>query len=46
MAAGAKDDKYENQVATSVIEAERVLTEKGLSPKTPGRFQLSAYSEE
>ena len=33
MAAGAKDDKYENQVATSVIEAERVLTEKGLSPK-------------
>ena len=31
MAAGAKDDKYENQVATSVIEAERVLTEKGLS---------------
>ena len=33
MAAGTKDDKYENQVATSVIEAERVLTEKGLSPK-------------
>ena len=46
MAAGAKDDKYENQVATSVIEAERVLTEKGLSPKDARGFQLSAYSEE
>lgn len=33
MAAAAKDDKFENQVAASVIEAERVLTEKGLSPK-------------
>ena len=33
MAAAAKDDKFENQVATSVVEAERVLTEKGLSPK-------------
>lgn len=33
MAAAAKDDKFENQVASSVIEAERVLTEKGLSPK-------------
>lgn len=33
MAAAAKDDKYENQVATSVTEAERILTEKGLSPK-------------
>ena len=33
MAAAAKDDTYENQVAASVIEAERVLTEKGLSPK-------------
>ena len=33
MAAAAKNDKYENQVASSVIEAERVLTEKGLSPK-------------
>ncbi len=41
MAAGAKDDKYENQVATSVIEAERVLTEKGLSPKRrPGDFNF------
>lgn len=33
MAAAAKDDKFENQVAASVAEAERVLTEKGLSPK-------------
>lgn len=33
MAAAAKDDTYENQVAASVVEAERVLTEKGLSPK-------------
>lgn len=33
MAAAAQDDQFENQVAASVIEAERVLTEKGLSPK-------------
>lgn len=33
MAAAAKYDKYENQVTASVVEAERVLTEKGLSPK-------------
>lgn len=33
MAAVAKDDTFENQVAASVVEAERVLTEKGLSPK-------------
>ncbi len=33
MAASAKDDKYENQVATSAVEAERVLVERGLSPK-------------
>ena len=33
MAAAAKDDKFENQVAASVVEAERVLTEKGVSPK-------------
>lgn len=33
LAAAARDDKFENQVATSVVEAERVLTEKGLSPK-------------
>ena len=33
MAAAAQDDAYENQVAASVVEAERVLVEKGLSPK-------------
>lgn len=33
MAVGAKNDKYENQVAASATEAERVLTEKGISPK-------------
>ena len=33
MAAAAKDDVYENQVAAGVVEAERVLVEKGLSPK-------------
>ena len=33
MATAAKDDKFENQVAASVVEAERVLTDKGLSPK-------------
>ncbi len=33
MAAAAKDDKHENFVAQSVVEAERTLMEKGLSPK-------------
>lgn len=33
MAAAAKDDAYENRVAAGVVEAERTLTEKGLSPK-------------
>ncbi|NLJ14038.1 MAG: cobaltochelatase subunit CobN [Ignavibacteria bacterium] len=33
MAAAAKDDEYENMVAKSIVEAEKVLTEKGLSPK-------------
>ncbi len=33
MAAAAKDDKYENYVAQSVVDAERTLVEKGLSPK-------------
>lgn len=33
MAAGAKDDQYTNMVADGVKEAERVLVEKGLSPK-------------
>lgn len=33
MAAAAKDDQFDNQVAAGVIEAERVLIEKGLTPK-------------
>lgn len=33
MAAAAKDDSFENQVAVGVVEAERALTEKGISPK-------------
>ncbi len=33
MAAAAKDDVYENQVAAGVVEAERTLIEKGLTPK-------------
>lgn len=41
MAAAAKDDNYENQVAASVVEAERVLTEKGLSPKDAREISTS-----
>ncbi|MGP1621214.1 MAG: cobaltochelatase subunit CobN [Candidatus Cryptobacteroides sp.] len=33
MAAAAKDDKFENQVAEGFKETERALTEKGVSPK-------------
>ena len=33
MAAAAKDDKYENLVAQSVVDAERTLIERGLPPK-------------
>ncbi|MDO4715794.1 MAG: cobaltochelatase subunit CobN [Bacteroidales bacterium] len=33
MAANAKDDSYTNQVAEGVVESERKLTERGLSPK-------------
>lgn len=33
MAAAAKNDKYENQVAEGVKESERMLTDKGVSPK-------------
>ncbi|WP_455674097.1 cobaltochelatase subunit CobN [Phocaeicola sp.] len=33
MAAAATDDQFENQVYAGVVEAERVLTEKGLTPK-------------
>ncbi len=33
MAAAAKEDRYENFVAKSVVDAEHALIEKGLSPK-------------
>ncbi len=33
MAAAADDDEFENQVAAGVVEAERTLIEKGLTPK-------------
>lgn len=33
MAAAATGDQFENMVAAGVVEAERALTEKGLSPK-------------
>lgn len=33
MAAAAKDDLYENQVAVGVVAAERALTAKGMTPK-------------
>ena len=33
MAAGAKDDRYENFVAKGVVDAEQTLIEKGISPK-------------
>ena len=33
MAAAAKDEAYTNQVAAGVVEAERTLTKKGVSPK-------------
>lgn len=33
MAAASKDDRFENLVATGVVEAERTLIEKGLTPK-------------
>ncbi len=33
MAAAAGSEHYENQVAAGVVEAERALTEKGVSPK-------------
>lgn len=41
MAAEAKDDAFENQVATGVLESERYLTEQGLSPKEAR--EMSAY---
>ena len=33
MAAAAKDDEYENQVAEGVLETEKALLDKGLTPK-------------
>lgn len=45
MAAAAKDDKFENQVAASVVEAERVLTEKVSVRKMHAKWLLSEYSE-
>jgi cobaltochelatase CobN subunit (EC 6.6.1.2) len=33
MAAASTEDKYDNQVTAGVVEAERVLIEKGLTPK-------------
>ena len=33
MAAAAKTDQYENQVAAGVLEAEKTLIDKGISPK-------------
>lgn len=41
MAAEAKDDAFENQVAAGVLESERYLNEQGLSPKEAR--EMSAY---
>ena len=41
MAAAAKDDMYENQVAAGIVETERALIEKGLTPKDAR--EMSAY---
>ncbi len=41
MAAEAKNDAFENQVAAGVLESERYLTEQGLSPKEAR--EMSAY---
>lgn len=41
MAAAAKDDIYENQVAAGIVETERALIEKGLTPKDAR--EMSAY---
>ncbi len=46
MAAHANDDQHKNQVAAGVVEAERVLIEKGRTPKDARRFLRSACSEE
>ena len=41
MAASAKGDLYENQVAAGIVETERTLIEKGLTPKDAR--EMSAY---
>ena len=41
MAAQAKDDKYENRVAAGVLNSEKVLIDKGVSPKEAR--QMSSY---
>ena len=41
MAASAKDDKYENQVAAGVLESEQYLTAQGISPKEAR--EMSSY---
>ena len=40
MAAEAKDDVYENLVASGVVNTERLLTEKGLTPKDAREVSL------
>lgn len=40
MAAASKDDKYENFVSSSVVEAERTLVGKGMSPKQAREVSL------
>lgn len=41
MAAAANDDRYENQVRAGVVEAERTLIEKGITPKEAR--EMAAY---
>lgn len=41
MAANAKDDKYENKVVQNMIETEKILVDKGLTPKQAR--EISAY---
>lgn len=41
MAAAAKNDKYENRVAAGVLQSEKVLINKGVSPKEAR--QMSSY---
>ena len=41
MAAAAKDDVYENRVASGVVESEKMLTDRGVSPREAR--ELSRY---